>query len=132
MVETFRQLIRKRILEMKTDAPNFYTETYNLVSVILKLSPDPDLEMIRDSMIVLYRKPSEETDMSLPQLESLHRRFKDDFNLKIRGLNFDIYKIKGILDKVRRSLLFYFAIIEDKPKNYDIILEKQTKTSGEV
>ena len=127
--ESFKQQVRKKILEMKPDAQNFYTETFNLVAVILKLNPDPELEPIRNRMVLLYRKPKENCSLSLSQMESLYRKYREEGALKIRGMATDFEDIKEALDKGRQDLLFYLALIEDRPRNYNIIIEKQGKIS---
>ncbi len=125
MEESFRKQMRKKVLDIKTDFAGFYTETYNLVSVLLRLNPDDKLEPVRDKMMMLYRQPSSKHKLNLPQLELLFFKFKDESNVKIRGAYITINDVKTILDKVRRDLLFYLALIEDRPKDYGIILEKE-------
>ena len=125
--ESFKEMIRKKILDLKSDVKGFYTETYNLVSVIVSLSlteASPELDLIVDRMRIIYKCPNNKFKLTLPHLESLYFKFQDDPNLKIKGLRLDIYDIKMILDKARRDMLFYLALVEDRPKNYNIILEK--------
>jgi len=125
MEESFKKLMRKKVLDLKTDFPGFYTETYNLVAVLLKLNPDDKLEPVRNKMLMLYRKPSSVHKLSLPQLELLFYRFREEPNVNIRGTYLDLNEVKTILDRVRRDLLFYLALIEDRPKDYGIVLEKE-------
>lgn len=127
MEESFKRQMRKKVLDLKTDFTGFYTETYNLVAVLLKLNPDDKLEPVRNKMLMLYRKPSSVHKLSLPQLELLWFKFKDESNVNIRGAYLDLNEVKTILDKVRRDLLFYLALIEDRPKDYGIVLEKESK-----
>jgi len=119
----FKQQVRKKVLDMSQDNARFWTETYNLVMVLLRLSPDPELDPIRDRMITLYRKPCAEYPLKLSQFEDLYNRHKDDPNLKLRGVAIDLDDIQAVLDKARQDLLFYLALIEDKPNNYSILLE---------
>ena len=123
--ESFKQQVRKKVLEMKPDAQNFYTETFNLVSVILRLNPEPELEPLRDRMLMLYRKPNRSYSFTLAQYEALYRKYREEGVLRIRGVSLDLDDIKETLDRARQDLLFYLALIEDKPKNYGIIIEKQ-------
>lgn len=132
MEESFRKQMRKKVLDIKTDFSGFYTETYNLVSVLLRLNPDDKLEPVRDKMIMLYRQPSSRHKLNLPQLELLFFKFKDESNVKIRGAYITINDVKTILDKVRRDLLFYLALIEDRPKDYGIILEKEKEKKDDL
>ena len=127
MTEKFSEQIRKKVLDMKTDFTGFYTETYNLVAVLLRLNIDVELDPVRDKMIMVYRQPSPKYNFGLPHLEAMYFKFKEEPNLKIRGSYIDFNEIKTILDKTRRDLLFYLALIEDKPKDYGIILEQNTK-----
>lgn len=124
MEESFKKLVRKKILDLKSDFSGFYTETYNLVAVMLKLNPDDKLEPVRNKMLVMYKKPSHDFKLTLPQLETIYFRHKENPNLRIRGVNIDLMDVKTILDKARRDLLFYLALIEDRPKDYGIVLEK--------
>ena len=119
----FRQQVRHKILEMKHDNLRFWTETYNLVNVLLRLNPDPELDPIRDKMIGLYRKPNKKYPLKLSQLEDLYNRHKDDPNLKLRGVAIDLDDIQDVLDKARQDLLFYLALIEEKPNDYSILLD---------
>ena len=124
--DTFKAQVRKKILEMKHDNVRFWTETFNLVTVLLRLNPEDELDPIRDRMIVLYRQPDKRFPLKLSQLERLYNRYKDDPNLKLRGITIDNDDIQSILDKARQDLLFYLALIEDKPRDYGILL----KTGG--
>jgi len=128
MEESFRNSMRKKVLDLKADKAGFYTETYNLVAVLLKLNPDQKLEPVRNKMLMLYRKPNLKYKFTLPHLERLFYRFNDDPNVLIRGAYIDMNDIKMILDKVRRDLLFYLALIEDRPKDYGIVLENNSKS----
>jgi len=125
MVESFKDLMRKKILDLKTDNKSFYTETFNLVTVILRLNTDEKLEPVRRKMIMIYRKPSEDYGFSLPHLEKLYFKFLADPNMKTKGVVITEQDIKKILDKARRDLLFYLALIEDRPKDYGIVLEQE-------
>lgn len=123
--ESFKQQLKKKVLELKSDSFGFYTETYNLVSVMNRLSIDAP-PVINERMSMLYRHPSEKFKLNLPQLEELYAKFKLEPNLRTRGkIKLDVNDVKRTLDRVRRDLLFYLAVIEDKPKDYNIILEKE-------
>lgn len=121
--ETFRELMRKRVLELKSTDQNFYTETYNIVRVLSRLdTSDSEISgTIREELALLYRKPSKKYLMSLAKMENLYMKFKDDPNLKIRARKkMDIYDIKDVLDRSRRDLLFFLALLEEAPKDYSI------------
>ena len=113
-------MLRQRILEMKSIDQGFYTETYNIVNVLSRLSPDAPPQ-IKKRLAIMYRKPSDDHDMSLAQLEQLYFVYRDDPNLQIKArTKIDQYDIKRVLDKVRRDLLFFLALLEENPKSYDI------------
>jgi hypothetical protein len=122
--ETFKEVLRKKVMDLKADSKGFYSETYNIVSVLSSLNPDTP-EIIRERLYSLYKQPSEKYGFNLPQAERLYYSYQDDPNFKARGkVVFDMDDLKVVLDRVRRDLLFYLALIEDKPKNYNIMLEK--------
>ena len=124
MDESFKQQLRKKIIELKADSFGFYTETFNLVSVMIRLSTDTPA-IVSEKMSLLYRQPSPKFRLNLPQLEELHAKFKLDSSLRTRGkIRIDSNDVKRILDKVRRDILFYLAVVEDRPKDYNIVLEK--------
>lgn len=129
--EPIQLLLRKRVVELKTDMMGFYTESYNIVSTLVRLVPAKDsqaIELVQDRIGLLYSKPSSKYGMTLAQFEDLYWKFKGDSTFKIRGLqDLDIYGIKRVLDKVRRDLLFYLALLDEPVKNYDIVLEKIKK-----
>lgn len=120
--ESIQQMMRKKVLELKTDMPGFYTETYNLVSTLIRLTPaDSELvELVQEKIGWLYSAPSIKNKMSLAHFEDLYMKYKGDSTFKVRKSKLDIYEIKRVLDKVRRDLLFYLAVIEAPAKNYDI------------
>jgi hypothetical protein len=119
--------MRKRVIDLKTDMPGFYTETYNLVSTLVRLTPasDETIDLIQQKIGWLYRQPAYNHKFTLAHFEDLYWRFKGDPLFKMRGKEqLDIYEIKRVLDKVRRDLLFYLALLDEPIKNYDIITEK--------
>ena len=121
--ETIQAMMRKKVIELKTDMPGFYTETYNLVSTLIRLTPAETelIDLVQEKISWLYSKPSYKYKMSLAHFEDLYMRYKGDSTFKVRkNKKLDIYEIKRVLDKVRRDLLFYLAIIESPTKNYDI------------
>lgn len=125
--EPIQLLMRKRVIELKTDMPGFYTETYNIVSTLVRLTPaaDKTIELIQEKIGWLYKQPSHKHKLTLAQFEDLYWRYKGDPTFKIRGLlKLDIYEIKRVLDKVRRDLLFYLALLEEPTKNYDIVVRE--------
>jgi len=133
--DTFRQQMRKKVLEMKSDAQDFYTETYNLVEVMIRLNPDafkPDTRLLLSNKLnTIYAKPSPKYAMSLSQLEQSYFRHRSDPNVRFRSkTRIDITDMKQILDKVRRDLLFYLALVEDRPSNFDIVLKDAVKNNG--
>lgn len=134
--ETFRQQLRKKILDMKTDAPDFYTETFNLVDVMIKLNPDAfkaeTTELLNKKLAKIYSQPSPNYQLTLSQFEQNYFRHKNDPNLRFRSKNkIDLTDIKHILDKVRRDLLFYLALVEDRPSNFDIVLKEAVEKNGD-
>ena len=133
--DTFRQQIRKKILDMKSDAQDFYTETYNMVQVLIRLNPDafkPEtLTLLNEKLEIVYTKPSPKYTMSLSQLEQSYFRHRADPNVRFRSkIRIDITDMKQILDKVRRDLLFYLALVEDRPSNFDIVFKDAIKPNG--
>lgn len=128
-METFRELLRKKIVDMKPDSVGFYTETYNIVTVLMRLSLDPP-ERVVDRLRVLYSKPDKAYGLSLAQLEDLYFKFKGDFSLKIKtSPKIGLHEMKAILDRSRRDMLFYLAILESPKSNYNILLEEVRKES---
>ena len=104
--DSFKQQLRKKVIELKADSAGFYTETYNLVSVMIRLSSDAP-ELVRERMSFLYKQPSRHYKLSLPQLETIYFRYKDELSLKIKGgLNITHNDVKIVLDRVRRDCLF--------------------------
>jgi len=133
--DTFRQQIRKKILDMKSDAQDFYTETYNLIEVLIRLNPDafkPETwQLLKDKIATIYAKPSPKYAMTLSQLEQSYFRHRADPNVRFRSkTRIDITDMKQILDKVRRDLIFYLALVEDRPSNFDIVLKNSVKNNG--
>lgn len=127
--ETFKSQLRKKILDLKSDSAGFYTELYNLVEVMVRLNPDafekPIVEKLERKMLSIYAKPDSRYPIGLAQLEKMYFTYKDDPNLRIRSkTKVDMNDIKRVLDTVRRDLLFYLALVEDRPKNYDIVIEQ--------
>jgi len=128
--ETIQSMMRRKVLELKTDMPGFYTETYNLVSTLIRLTPaDTELvDLVQEKISWLYSRPSHKHKMSLAHFEDLYMKYKGDTTFKVRkNKKLDIYEIKRVLDKVRRDLLFYLAIVESPTKNYDIQVGKIKK-----
>lgn len=130
--ETFRQQLRKKIIDLKPEIEGFYTESYNLVEVMLRLNPgaldEQTMQKLGLKMDKLYNMPGERHKVNLAQLERLYFRFKEDPNVKLKSREkMDMTDVKTILDKVRRDLLFYLALVEDRPSNYDIVLRKSTQ-----
>ncbi|HUV71411.1 MAG TPA: hypothetical protein VMW25_00235 [Clostridia bacterium] len=129
MDETFRGQLRKKVLDLKPEIEGSYTELYNLVSVLMKLNPEVlPLEtdrILQKRMELIYSFPDRKRRMSLPQLEQLFFRYKNDPNLRIRSrTKTDLNDVKKSLDKTRQDLLFFLGIIEDRPKDYSIISRK--------
>ena len=121
--QTLKEMLRKKIVEMKQTDTGFYTETYNLVSVLVKLTPNVD-DLITDKLPELSRNPKGK-NVSLSQLERLYFRFKEDPNLKIRSkIKLDMDDIKDILDYTRRTLLFFLAFVEEERSDYGILREQ--------
>ena len=125
--EPLQAMMRKRVIDLKTDMPGFYTETYNIVSTLVRLTP-PDnslVELVQEKIGWIYSQPSAKHKMSLAHFEDLYWKYKGDPTFKVRHSKLDIYEIKRVLDKVRRDLLFYLAVIESPEQNYGIV-------SGEI
>jgi len=124
--ESIQQLLRKRVIELKTDMPGFYTESYNIVSTLVRLTPAKEsraIELVQERIGSLYMHPSLRYPMTLSQFEDLYWKFKGDSTFKARGMrNLDIYEIKRALDKIRRDLLFYLALLDEPIRDYDIVL----------
>lgn len=133
--DTFRQQLRKKILDLKTDAQDCYTETYNLVQVMIRLNPNAftteTAKLLDDKLIKIYTKPSPKYNLSLSQLEQSYFRHRTDPSVRFRSkIRIDITDMKQILDKVRRDLLFYLALVEDRPSNFDIVLKNAVSKSN--
>lgn len=125
--ETLRQQLRKKVIDMKPEAQGFYTETYNIVSVLVRLTPKAPAE-IHDRIERIYLHPSPKYQFSLSRLEDIYYKYRGDLALKIRSApKIDLYDIKEILDKVRRNMLFYLALLDEPTKDYNIILEEMKK-----
>lgn len=135
MEETFKAQLRKKVLDLKIETQGFYTELYNLVAVMIRLNPDAfnkgTADLLDRKMHQIYHAPSSKYLIGLPQFEQLLFTHKDDPNVKIRSkIKIDMSDVKTILDKVRRDLLFYLALVEDRPKDYNIVLEKAAKETN--
>lgn len=130
-METFREQLRKKVVDMKTDGAGFYTETYNIVTVLLRLNTDADFpEEVFERMALLYNKPSKAYGLSLAQLEDLYFKYKGDFSLKIKTTpRIGLHEVKSILDRARRDLLFYLALLEAPKSNYGILLKEVKKNA---
>ena len=133
--ETFRQQIRKKVLDMKSDQQDFYTETYNLVHTLIRLNPDAFTDetndLLKDKLKELYNNPSKKHKLTLSQLEKSYFTHRTDPNIRFRSRDrIDIIDIKHVLDKVRQDLLFYLALVEDRPSNFDIVLKNAVTTNG--
>lgn len=127
--ETFRQLLRKKIVDMKPGEQDFYTETYNLVSTLIKLNPDAfekeTARLLDNKLETMYTKPGVNSGLTLSQMEKLYQDHKLDPSFRFRRKSdLDLTDIKTILDKVRRDLLFFLALVEDRPNNYGIVLKE--------
>ena len=121
--ETIQSMLRKKVIELKTDMPGFYTETYNIISTLIRLTPAESelVNLVQEKISFLYSKPSVKHKMSLAHFEDLYMKYKGDSTFKVRkNKHLDIYEIKRVLDKIRRDLLFYLAIVESPAKNYNI------------
>lgn len=126
-MESLREQLRKKIVDMKPDGIGFYTDTYNIVAVLVRLTPDAP-EKIMEKMRTLYERPSTDYGISLSQLEDLYFKYKGDFNLKIKTKpRLDLHDMKAILDRARRDMLFYLALLEEPKSNYNILLEEVKK-----
>ena len=136
--ETFRQQIRKKVLDMKSDQQDFYTETYNLVHTLIRLNPDAfsdeTNELLKQKLASIYAKPAAKHKLSLSQLEKSYFTHRADPNVRFRSRErIDLIDMKQALDKVRQDLLFYLALVEDRPNNFDIVLKnavKENKDNG--
>jgi len=127
--QLFKEMLRKKVLELKITEPGFYSETYNLVCVLTQLSPDAP-ELIHRKIETLASKPSSKHKISLWQMERLYFKYKDDPNLRIRSkIKMNIDDLKESLDRVRRELLFFLAFLEEGKKDYNI-LESVTGRGG--
>jgi len=127
--DTFRQQIRKKVLDMKSDQSDFYTETYNLVHTLIRLNPDaftPETnKLLQDKLSEMYSKPNKKHKMTLSQIEKSYFAHKTDPNIRFRSREkIDLIDMKHILDKVRQDMLFYLALVEDRPNNFDIVFKK--------
>ena len=108
--ETFRQQIRKKVLDMKSDQQDFYTETYNLVHTLIRLNPDAFTEntnnLLKEKLKELYDNPSKKHKLTLSQLEKSYFTHRADPNIRFRSRNrIDLIDIKHVLDKVRQDTL---------------------------
>ena len=133
--ETFRQQIRKKVLDMKSDQQDFYTETYNLVHTLIRLNPDAFSEetnkLLNTKLKEIYTTPSKKHNLTLSQLEKNYFVHRADPNVRFRSRErIDLIDIKHVLDKVRQDLLFYLALVEDRPNNFDIVLKNAVKNNG--
>ncbi len=133
--ETFRQQIRKKVLDMKSDQQDFYTETYNLVHTLIRLNPDAfktdTLKLLNQKLKQIYNNPGKKHKLSLSQLEKNYFIHRADPNIRFRSRErIDLIDIKHVLDKVRRDLLFYLALVEDRPNNFDIVLKNAVEENG--
>lgn len=122
MPETpFKEMLRKKVMELKMTEAGFYSETYNLVCVLTKLSPDAPA-LIQKRILTLAKMPSKKYNMSLWQMERLYFKYKDDPNLRIRSkTKMNIDDLKESLDGARIELLFFLAFLEQDKKNYKIL-----------
>jgi len=126
--DSFRQQIRKKVLDMKSDQQDFYTETYNLVHTLIRLNPDAfekeTIELLNKKLSQIYNNPGKKHTLSLSQLEKNYFIHRADPNVRFRSKErIDLIDMKQILDKVRQDLLFYLALVEDRPNNFDIVLK---------
>ncbi len=122
--------LRKKIVDIKVNEMGCYTETFNIVSVISKTLADVP-EIIREKLSSIYKKPSQRYNMTLPQLEQLWFKYKEDPNLNIKSKKkIDIYDVKDILDRTRRDLLFILIMLENPKKDYNIQLEQNNTEAG--
>lgn len=127
--ETFRQQMRKKIMDMKPIDQDFYTETYNITSTLIKLNPDAfekeTAQLLENKLETIYNKPSPNSGLTLSQLEKLHYNHRADPSFRFRRKSdIDLTDIKTILDKIRRDLLYFLALVEDRPNNYGIVLKE--------
>lgn len=127
--ETFRSQIRKKVLDMKSDQQDFYTETYNLVHTLIRLNPDAFTEetnaLLQQKLTEIYSKPNSRHRLTLSQLEKNYFTHRADPNVRFKCKErIDITDMKQTLDKVRQDMLFYLALVEDRPSNFDIALKK--------
>ncbi len=133
--ETFRQQIRKKVLDMKSDQQDFYTETYNLVHTLIRLNPDAFTDetnaLLKKKLVEIYKQPARKHKLTLSQLEKAYFTHKTDPNIRFRSRErIDLIDMKQALDKVRQDLLFYLALVEDRPNNFDIVLKNAVKNNG--
>lgn len=130
--ESFKQQLRKKVLELKPEVKGFYSELYNLVEVMIRLNPDAfnekTTDLLNNKMRELYFNPTKKLHMTLPALERLYYNFDDAPLVRIRSkARLSMSEVKPFLDKVRRDLLFYLALVEDRPKDYGIVLGIDSK-----
>jgi len=129
---SLRDQLRKKIIDMKPDTAGFYTETYNIVSVLVRLTPNSP-QIVSERMMHMYNRPDKTLGFSLAQLEDLYFRYKGDFTLKIKTKpKADLYDMKRILDRTRRDLLFYLALVEEPKSSFSILLEKVKKNNTDA
>lgn len=133
--DTFRQQIRKKVLDMKSDQQDFYTETYNLVHTLIRLNPDAFSDetntLLKKKLFEIYNKPSSKHRLTLTQFEKNYFVHRADPNVRFRSRErIDLTDMKRVLDKVRQDLLFYLALVEDRPNNFDIVLKNAVTNNG--
>lgn len=121
---------------MKSDQQDFYTETYNLVYTLIRLNPDAFTDetnkLLSMKLSQIYSKPSKKHRLTLSQIEKNFFDYRADLNVRFRSREkIDITDMKHILDRVRQDLLFYLALVEDRPNNFDIVLKKSVKENGD-
>jgi len=122
---------------MKSDQLDFYTETYNLVHTLIRLNPDAftneTSELLKQKLLEIYTKPAKKHKLSLSQLEKSYFTHRADPNVRFRSRErIDLIDMKQALDKVRQDLLFYLALVEDRPNNFDIVLKNAVKNGGDT
>jgi len=120
---------------MKSDQADFYTETYNLVHTLIRLNPDAFTaetnDLLKKKLVEIYSKPTRKHKMSLSQLEKSYFTHRADPNVRFRSRErIDLIDMKQALDKVRQDLLFYLALVEDRPNNFDIVLKNAVTNNG--
>ena len=131
-METFKEQLRKKVLDLKPEAVGFYSELFNLVAVMIKLNPDAFTDttasLLSRKMRQIYQTPMREMPVILPELEKLYFSYNSDPHVRIRSkLKISMADVKIALDRVRQDLLFFLALVEDRPKDYDIVLEKAAR-----